>query len=174
MGVAVMDATVEDPHLALVPVTLAQAKRFVDTHHRHNAHAQSPTWKFGVGLIREDTLVGVAMAGLPKARMLMDTYTLEVNRTCTDGTKNANSMLYGAIARAAKALGYRKLITYTLPEESGASLKAAGWTCEDDAAGDERSWATARASAIPYEVDLFGTERVPTGRKMRWVKELNP
>jgi hypothetical protein len=59
--------------------------------------------------------------------MLDDGWTLEVNRTCTDGTKNANSMLYGACQRAAWALGYKKLITYTLPEESGISLTAAGW-----------------------------------------------
>ena len=104
----------------LVPVTLREAKSFVDLHHRHNIPPL--TWKFGVGLSNGDgELVGVAMAGLPKARMLMqqEPFTLEINRVCTNGSRNANSMLYGAIARAAKALGWRRLVTYTLAEESG-------------------------------------------------------
>lgn len=72
-------------------------------------------------------LVGVAMVGRPVARNFDDGMTLEVNRTATDGTKNANSMLYGACARAAFALGYRRIITYTQEGESGISLTAAGW-----------------------------------------------
>jgi hypothetical protein len=76
----------------------------------------------------DDILRGVAMVGRPVARHYDDGLTLEVNRTATDGTPNANSMLYGAAWRAAKALGYRRLITYTQAAESGASLRAAGWT----------------------------------------------
>jgi hypothetical protein len=84
--------------------------------------------KFCLGVAIVDTLVGVATVGRPVARHLDDGYTLEVNRTCTlDGTPNVNSMLYGAAWRAAKALGYRRLITYTQEGESGASLRAAGW-----------------------------------------------
>jgi hypothetical protein len=69
----------------------------------------------------------VVIVGRPVARMLDNGWTLEVNRCCTDGTRNACSLLYGAAWRAAKALGYRRLITYTLPEEGGASLRGAGW-----------------------------------------------
>ena len=156
----------------LDPVTHAEARRFIGTHHRHNAYAQPPTWKFGVGIEVDGQLVGVAMAGLPKARMAMDRFTLEVSRTCTDGTPNANSMLYGAVARAAKALGYRRLITYTHPDEPGSSLRAAGWVIDDIGAGSVKSWASQRANAIRYEVDLFGNERVPAGPKVRWVKEV--
>ncbi len=65
-------------------------------------------------------------AGRPVARAFDDGLTLEVNRTCTDGTRNANSMLYGAVWRAARAMGYARCITYTQHDESGASLKAAG------------------------------------------------
>lgn len=36
-------------------------------------------------------------------------------------------MLYAAAWRAAQAMGYRKIITYTLDTENGASLRAAGW-----------------------------------------------
>lgn len=155
--------------LTLRPVTLSEARRFVAAHHRHN---DPPiTWRFGVGIQDGDELVGVAMAGLPKSRMLMqaDPYLLEVNRTCTTGVKNANSMLYGAVARAAKALGYRRLITYTLTSESGSSLRAAGWTIDTQSDHDVKRWTSANGS---HET-LFGpTSRIPTGPKLRWVKEL--
>jgi len=36
-------------------------------------------------------------------------------------------MLYGAVCRAAKAMGFKQVQTYTLPEEGGASMKAAGF-----------------------------------------------
>lgn len=153
----------------LVPVTFAEAKEFVRQHHRHNPNSKV-TWKFGVGVTVKGKLVGVAMAGLPAARMAMKAGVLEVNRTCTTGEMNANSMLYGAIARAAKALGYRKLITYTLPEESGSSLKATGWSVETDKAGSEKSWKAARGTGEGDVVDGVSV-RVP-GRKLRWMKNL--
>jgi hypothetical protein len=81
----------------------------------------------GVIRIAEGELRGVAIVGRPVARKLDNGWTLEVNRVCTDGARNACSMLYGAAWRAAKALGFRRLITYTLPEEGGASLRATGW-----------------------------------------------
>jgi hypothetical protein len=84
--------------------------------------------KFALGVAEGDELVGVAMVGRPVARHFDDGLTLEVNRTAVaDGVRNANSLLYGAAWRAAKALGYRRLITYTQAGESGASLRAAGW-----------------------------------------------
>jgi hypothetical protein len=100
--------------------------------------------KFAVGVAdQEDVLRGVAMVGRPISAAYQDGLTLEVNRTCTDGTPNANSMLYGACWRAAKALGYRRLITYTQQGESGASLRAAGWHVVAERAarlGSNRSW----------------------------------
>ena len=108
------------------PISLKTAQEFVRQHHRHNKPPVGH--KFSVGLYDGERLVGVAVAGRPVARMLDDGFTLEVTRTCTDGTRNANSMLYGAIVRAATALGYRKCVTYTQGNESGASLRGAGWT----------------------------------------------
>lgn len=108
-----------------MPVTLAQCNAFVAERHRHNPPVRG--WKFGVGLEVDGGLVGVAVAGRPVARRLDDGLTLEVTRVCTTGTRNANSALYGAIRRAAKALGYQRLVTYTLASESGVSLRAAGW-----------------------------------------------
>ena len=111
--------------MKIQPVSLKFAQAFVRELHRHN---KPPTGhKFSVGLFFDDRCVGVAVAGRPVARALDDGLTLEVTRTCTDGTRNANSMLYGAIVRAATALGYRKCVTYTQHGESGASLRGAGW-----------------------------------------------
>lgn len=112
--------------LQLVPATFRECSDFVGSWHRHNRPPVG--WKFGIGVAAGETLVGVAMVGRPVARSFDNGLTLEVNRTCTDGHPNANSMLYGAAWRAAKALGYRRLITYTQAAESGASLRAAGFT----------------------------------------------
>lgn len=155
--------------MTLRPVTLSEAKQFVAKHHRHND--PPVTWRFGVGVEIDGELVGVAMAGLPKARVLMqaEPRLLEINRTCTNGAANANSMLYGAVARAAKALGYRRLVTYTLQSESGASLKAAGWTAEQVSDHDVIRW----RSANGQHENLFGpTSRIPSGPKIRWTKDL--
>ena len=112
--------------LRLVPVSLAQANEHVAAWHRHNRPVVGA--KFCVGASDEDgVLRGVAIVGRPVARHYDDGDTLEVCRVATDGTRNANSMLYGAAQRAAFALGYRRLITYTQADESGSSLRAAGW-----------------------------------------------
>lgn len=112
--------------LRIVPVDLATARAFVDAHHRHNDPPVGH--KFSVGVALGSELVGVAIVGRPVSRVLQsDGTTLEVIRTATDGTRNANSMLYGAARRAAFALGYDRLITYTQADESGASLRAAGF-----------------------------------------------
>ena len=126
--------------LRVVPVDFADACEFVAMWHRH---LKPPAgYKFAVGVAVDATLIGVAIVGRPSARYLQDGRTLEVTRTATDGTHNANSMLYGASWRATKALGYTRLITYTRrDDESGVSLRAAGfrviaerparpgWTC---------------------------------------------
>lgn len=112
--------------LRLVPISFADACQFIGAHHRH--HRPPAGHKFSIGVANDhDVLVGVATVGRPVARLYQDGLTLEVNRTATDGTANANSMLYGAAWRAAKALGYGRLVTYTQTGESGSSLRAAGW-----------------------------------------------
>lgn len=112
--------------LNVIPITFKEACAFVAKLHRHNKPPVGH--KFSVGLSDETgNVVGVAMAGRPVARHFDDGLTLEVNRTCTDGTPNANSMLYGAVRRAAWGMGYRRIITYTQSGESGASLRAVGF-----------------------------------------------
>jgi len=112
--------------LSITPINLDEANAFVAEHHRH--HRPVIGAKFAVAVSDEESQVrGVAIVGRPVARLLDDGWTLEVNRVCTDGARNACSMLYGAAWRAARAMGYKRLITYTLPEEGGSSLRAAGW-----------------------------------------------
>lgn len=162
------DQIAEYERLQLVPVTLAEARTFVGLHHRHNLPPAK--WKFGVGVSDGTQLVGVAIASRPVARLLDDGKTLEVVRTCTLGTPNANSMLYGAIARAAKALGYTAIYTYTLPEEPGTSLRAAGW--EQDGEVQPGHWDRPNIGRHRTQTDLFGNERRPPGPKVRWIKRL--
>jgi hypothetical protein len=136
--------------LTLQPVTYPEACAFVAVHHRHHLPPQG--WKFGIAVNDGQKVVGVITVGRPVARMLDDGWTLEVTRCCTDGTPNAPSMLYGAAKRAAFALGYKRLITYTLQTEPGTSLKAAGWRVIGEAGGG--SWSR---SARP-RVDAHPTE----------------
>ena len=156
--------------MRLIPITQAEAKKFIWKHHRHNSPSLIAI--FCVGIESDAALVGVAMAGIPKARMLMDGFTLEVTRVATmEGVKNANSMLYGACARAAAALGYRRLVTYTLPTESGISLRASGWTQDPVLAGGNVDNWTKRHSR--HARDLFGNTHIPDGPKIRWWRQVS-
>ena len=143
--------------LTLTPVSLAEANAFVAQHHRN--HKPVTGHKFSIGCTADGQLVGVAIVGRPVSRYLDNGLTLEVNRLCTDGTKNACSMLYAAAWRAARAMGYEKIITYTLDTESGASLRAAGWTCAGLAGG--KRWTGSRRPAA----DLY-----PAQMKYRYEK----
>ncbi|MFC6838604.1 XF1762 family protein [Xanthomonas theicola] len=111
--------------LSIAPCTLRQAKAYVAEHHRHHRAPQGGL--FALAAMSGDRLCGVAIVGRPVARALDDGRTAEVTRLCTDGTRNACSALYGRARRAAMALGYTKVLTYTLPDEGGASLRGAGW-----------------------------------------------
>jgi len=112
--------------LLVVPITFRQAAAFVARYHRHNKEPRG--CKFAIGAVDEEgVLHGVAMAGRPVARSWDDGMTIEVNRTCTDGTHNANSFLYAACWRIAREMGYARAVTYTQGSETGVSLRAAGW-----------------------------------------------
>jgi hypothetical protein len=139
--------------LQLVPMTRAEAQAYVREHHRH--HKPSVGDVFCLGAQSGDKIVGVVVVGRPVARRLNDGQTLEVTRCCTDGTRNACSFLYAAAWRAARDLGWRRLVTYTLPEEGGTSLRAAGWKLIGEAGGG--SWSRpsrARVDTAPTQVKL--------------------
>lgn len=124
-----------------------EANKFVEEHHRH--HKPVVGHKFSIAVAENERIVGVAIVGRPVSRYLDDGWTLEVTRCCTDGTYNACSMLYGAAWRAAKAMGYKKVITYILDTETGSSLKASGYKCIGQAGG--LRWTGKRRP----EVDLY-------------------
>jgi hypothetical protein len=122
--------------LAVVPLELGEANAFIREFHRN--HGEVVGHKFSLGAALGDRICGVAIIGRPVARMRDDGLTLEVTRLCTDGTRNACSFLYGAAARASFALGFKRLGTYILASENGASLKASGWRLVGQAGGG--SW----------------------------------
>lgn len=119
--------------IEIKPIHLKAAKEFVGQYHRHNI---PPTGgKFAVACYNDNRLCGVAICGRPTARRLDNGETLEIYRNCTDGTRNACTKLYGACVRIARDMGYRKVITYTLESESGASLRAANFIFAGSAGG---------------------------------------
>ena len=141
--------------LGLVPISIRDAKVYVNAHHRH--HPAPTGGLFAVAVAVGENIVGVAIVGRPVARHLQDGYTAEVTRVCTDGTKNACSMLYSAAWRAARALGYRRLGTYTLATETGTSLRASGWSEVGRSGGG--SWDCPSRPRV---------DRHPLQEKIRW------
>lgn len=140
------------------PITLKQASEFINKHHRH--HKSTVGHKFSVGLYEGNELIGCAVCGRPVSRYLDDGTVCEINRLCTNGAKNACSMLYGACCRIAKEMGYKKIITYILESEDGASLKASNFTCEGVAGGTHWTGKRNKGQEIPNEM------------KTRWVRVL--
>lgn len=144
--------------LRVVPISFADACGFVREHHRHHVPPQGH--KFSIAAFT-DKIVGVAIVGRPVSRHLDDKKTLEVTRLATDGTKNACSFLYRAAWRATCALGYGKLITYTLATETGSSLRASGFKCLGKRGGG--SW------SVPSRPRI---DKHPTVDKTLWQLEL--
>jgi hypothetical protein len=148
--------------MKLRPITLATANEFVNRLHRH--HKAAVGHKFSIG-VEDDTenLIGVVIVGRPVARNSDNGWTAEVARLCTDGSRNACSILYAAAARASAAMGYTKIQTFILEDECGTSLKASGWTFDGVTSGG--AW-NGLASGKPRRNDF------PLCRKQRWVKSL--
>lgn len=123
--------------LQIIPLDLAEANALVERWHRH--HRPVVGHRFSIGVANEGgAIVGAAIVGRPVGRRVDDGWTVEILRCVTDGTPNACSALYAAAWRAARAMGYRKAITYVLSTETGDSVKAAGWKCVGSTPG--RSW----------------------------------
>jgi hypothetical protein len=141
--------------LSLCPLTLGEANAFVEKVHRH--HGKVVGHKFSLGAVKDDEICGVAIVGRPVARLRDDGLTLEVARLATDGTKNACSFLYGACARAAFSLGFRRIGTYILASENGATLRASGWRLIGERGGG--SW------SVPSRPRV---DKHPTQTKLLW------
>ena len=144
--------------MVIVPIKFKDASEFVKQYHRH--HKPPVGHICSLAVADNDKIVGVAMIGRPVSRHLDNGLTAEVTRLCTDGTKNACSMLYASAWRAVKALGYKKLITYILSTESGVSLNAAGWKCIGECGGG--SWNRKSRPRV---------DKHPTQMKIKWQVE---
>lgn len=145
--------------LRLVPVSLREANAFVAANHRHSKPVRGQ--KMSVAVADTERIRGVAIAGRPVARALDDGFTIEILRVCTDGARNACSMLYAACCRAAAGMGYVVAVTYTLASEGGASLRAAGFRPVADV--QDRQWACPSRPRV---------ERDLVGDKVRWERRL--
>lgn len=143
-----------------VPISLEEANAFVAARHRH--HPPVVGHKFSIGATECDKLVGVVIVGRPVSRHRDDGATLEVTRLCTDGSRNVCSFLYGKAARAAFAMGFDKIGTYTMPDEGGASLRASGWKMIGERGGGEWS-----VPSRPREKMAS-----PTGTKWLWEQSI--
>ena len=151
------------------PITLREANAYVEAFHRY--HGPTVGHKWSLAAYKDGRLCGVAVVGRPTGRYLDDGHTLEVTRLCTDGTRNACSVLYAACARRAKLEGYEKIVTFILQSEPGTSLKAAGWTLESAKAGKPK-WNKQRYADKPVQLSLFPKKEPPAEYKQRWAKAL--
>jgi hypothetical protein len=147
--------------LRIVPLTLGQANELVSRLHRH--HKPVVGHRFSIGAMDGDVLIGASIVGRPVARENPHYMWAEVTRLVTDGTKNASSLLYAASARIAREMGFERIQTFILAEETGVSLRAAGWEFEH--ATDGGDWN--RPSRGGRRMDQ------PQQSKQRWKKELN-
>lgn len=145
--------------MVVVHLELAEANAFVAQHHRH--HVPVVGHRFSIGALDGEVLVGVAIIGRPVARMTDQKNIVEVTRLATNGHKNACSFLYGAAARAAKALGYKSIQTFILDSEPGTSLKASGWREVHTTEGG--SWDTPSRRR---------SDKHPIVKKTKWEKQL--
>ena len=144
--------------MKVIPITIRQANAYVTEHHRH--HGKTAGCKFALGLENNGELIGVAICGRPVSRYLDDGFTLEINRLCTDGTRNACSKLYEACTRVAREMGYKKVITYILASENGASVKAANFKFDGIAGGKIWTGKRHKNNGVPQEY------------KQRYIKEV--
>ena len=157
---------VQKDGLYLKAISLLDARKFINEHHRKLKAPQGGKFAVSIVSIHEPSIpvVGVAIVGRPNARTLDDEWTAEVTRVAVlDGYPNVCSMLYGACWRASKAMGYRRIFTYTESRtEHGTSLKASGWEIDDIDSGGGRAW---------NERDLIA-HRLPKVSKTRWIKTI--
>jgi len=147
--------------LRIIPLDLKEANAIVQRFHRH--HKPAVGHRFSLGVIDETgKLLGAAIAGRPIARLSDQKFILEITRVATDGTKNACSILLGAIAKSARCMGYSLVQTTTLQRESGSSLKAVGWKWQNINT-DGTGWDSRKGRNVDCKNDL----------KVRWFCELS-
>ena len=124
------------------PITVKAARQWCRAVHRHLPEVQGGL--FAASVCNDDGLVAVGIAGNP-ARVWQGTGRIVISRVAAlselehvgNHAAPACTMIYGSLCRAARALGYREAWSYTLPGESGASLRAAGFRYMGETSGGE-------------------------------------
>jgi len=149
--------------LKIVPLELRELNELVEKWHRHHKRVQGHRFSIGVMDNKTGEIVGGCSVGRPVARRVNPKEVLEVTRLVTNGHRNACSILYAAAARVGRELGYKKIQTYILQSETGKSLIASGWECENNSAGGGQ-WK--HTDGKPRRTDQ------PIEKKQRWVKYL--
>lgn len=159
--------------LQIRPIDLKAANEYVSKYHRHNGPVL--VHRFSLSVYDNGRLCGVAICGNPTARKLDDGLTVEVKQLCTDGTKNACSILYARSARVAREMGYHKIITYITEAESGVSLRASGFVLESENCGGAKGWNMPSRPRVVKEETLFGevAASYPLCPKKRYSKILS-
>ena len=148
--------------LEAVPITLREASAYIDRFHRHNTGPKFHKFSVCLSVPGEPEPVGVAVASTPKARRQMDGETLEINRCCTDPRyADVCSCLYARAIRIGREMGYRRFLTYTLPEESGGSLRAVGFQPDGVTKASANGWSS---PSRPRD-----TAQYLAVEKLRWV-----
>lgn len=156
---------------SLVPITVREALRFCERNHRHLPYLQGGL--FAAGVKRGGQFVGVAMAGHP-ARVWMGAGRIVISRCAAipglpgiidsvgeDHAAPVCTMLYAALCRASKALGWSEAWSYTLPGEDGRSLRAAGF--------EFMGWTRAET----WDREDRPRDTVNTDSKGRWARGLD-
>lgn len=137
------------PIYKVVPITGRAARAWIERTHRHLPKLQGALFAVAVSLDGE--VVGVATAGNPP-RVWQGTGRFVITRcaalsdlpgvgfnpdTGQPWPAPVCTMLYAALCRAGRALGYREAWTYTLSEEHGTSLRASGFEQAGETGGGE-------------------------------------
>lgn len=169
--------------LRVRPTTLREARRFVDAVHSHLDRPQGGIVSVGVDV--DGVLVCVAILGRANARLIANgtgvAPVAEVTRVASDGTTpHAASKALGAITRAALALGWRRLVSYTLLGEAGTIYRACGWYPTAVSSGGEHDRPSRRRraaqqpgpkvrweigpEALPFDLDVDRVVRANVGR----------
>lgn len=150
------------------PVTVTAAKAWVRQVHRHLPEIQGGL--FASSVWNEDGPAAMGIAINPP-RVWLGTGRIVIGRVAAmpdlepvgDHAAPACTMIYASLCRAAKALGWREAWTYTLPSESGASLRAAGFIYMGETRGEEWDRPSRRRKAA-----------VSPAKKGRWMRVLAP
>lgn len=113
--------------MKVFPLPVKEANKVVKLWHRHSAPVGISRWALGAE--HDGKTAGVIICGNPIAGVLHDGLTIEALRLCAvpGAPKNTCSFLYAAARRVWQSMGGSKIVTYTLPKEGGASLRAAGF-----------------------------------------------